>query len=147
MARITLQFPDDVFLFSTEIAVRLSDVNAGNHLGNDKLVTMISEARDHFFVHHGFVEDNLSPIHTLVTDQVIVYRAESRGREVLRFEVGLTDFNKYGGDFVYRISRATDGKRIADAKTGFVFFDTKTGRVLPMPDRFRTQFPNAQTVS
>lgn len=137
MARITLQYPDQLFIFSTLLPVRVSDVNAGNHLGNDKMATLISEARDAFWVQRmGFNEDSGSIVNTLVTDQVIVYRAESRVREVLRFEVGITELNKYGGDFIYRITREPDGKPIADAKTGFVFFDKHTGKVVPIPDWF-----------
>lgn len=146
MARVTLQYPDALFTFSVVLPVRLSDVNAANHLGNDKMATMISEARDAFFVAHGLREGMDNALNTVVTDQVIVYRAESRPRDRLRFDIGLTDLNKYGADVIYRVTRESDALRIADAKTGFVFFESKPGRIALMPDWFRTQFPGAAGV-
>lgn len=45
MARVRLSFPDDAFSFTTEMPVRITDVNGANHLGNDALISMLSEAR------------------------------------------------------------------------------------------------------
>lgn len=146
MARIQLQYPDALFTFSIVLPVRQSDVNAANHLGNDKMATMISEARDAFFIRHGLREAADNTLNTVLTDQVIVYRAESRARDPLRFDIGITDLNKYGGDVIYRVTRETDGRRIADAKTGFVFFLQQQGRIAAMPDWFSAQFRDAARV-
>jgi acyl-CoA thioesterase FadM len=45
MARIKLHLPT-IIHFSTEIPVRITDVNYGGHLGNDALLWFIHEARD-----------------------------------------------------------------------------------------------------
>jgi acyl-CoA thioesterase FadM len=71
-----------------------------------------------------------------------VYRAEARARDRLQFEVGVMDFNQYGGDIIFRITRVQDGALIALAKYGFVFFDYQNSRVMAMPDDFRAKFPN-----
>ncbi|WP_429272995.1 hypothetical protein [Paraburkholderia sp. EB58] len=48
MARIQLQFPEDQFYYSTHLTVRVTDINGANHLGNDSMVSMISEAHARF---------------------------------------------------------------------------------------------------
>ena len=44
MARISIELPEQ-FPFSTELEVRVSDLNYGNHLGNDQALGLIHEAR------------------------------------------------------------------------------------------------------
>ena len=47
MARVKLQLPAN-FLFSTEIPIRISDINYGGHLGNDAVLSIVHEARIQF---------------------------------------------------------------------------------------------------
>jgi acyl-CoA thioesterase FadM len=82
----------------------------------------------------------------IVTDLATIYRAEAYRRDELLFDVGVMDFNKYGGDLIYRVTRPRDQKLIAMAKTGFVFYDYKAGRVCPMPDDFRARFERVNRV-
>ena len=70
-----------------------------------------------------------------------MYRAESHSRDQLLFEVGVMDFNRYGGDIIFRITRPADDTLIALAKSGFVFFDYLAGKVTQMPEDFRSKFP------
>lgn len=50
------------------------------------------------------------------------------------------DFNKYGGDITFRITRPKDQAQVAMAKSGFVFFDYIRKRVVPMPEAFYRKF-------
>lgn len=143
MARLYLQFPDDQFFYTTQMAVRVTDINAGNHLGNDSMISMISEARARFLNDYGVPETGRDGIGIIVTDLATVYRAEAHAHDQLLFEVGLTDFNKYGGDFIFRITRPADGTLVAMAKQGFVFFNYKLGEVMPMAEEFGSLFPTA----
>jgi len=147
MARIQLQFPEDQFYYATHLTVRVTDINGANHLGNDSMISMISEARARFLFDAG-IED-LKGAHTsiIVTDLATTYRAEAYARDQLCFEVGIMDFNKYGGDIIFRITRPTDGTLIAMAKSGFVFFDYEEKKVVPMPQAFRDKFPSANALS
>ena len=40
MARIKLDMPDN-YIFSTELPVRISDINYGGHLSNDAMLSML----------------------------------------------------------------------------------------------------------
>ena len=140
MARIKLAFPDDVFCFETKMPVRITDINGANHLGNDALISMLSEARAQFLVSYGLQEAGNDGVGIIVTDLATMYQSESFFPEMLRFEVGLMDFNNYGGDFVFRVTKAESGQPVALAKYGFVFFDYRQKQVAPMPEAFRSRF-------
>jgi acyl-CoA thioesterase FadM len=141
MARIKLQFPDDKFCYSTELTVRITDINGANHLGNDSMISMISEARARFLFDFGVEESADDQI--IVTDLATTYLAEAYARDELRFEIGVMDFNRYGGDIIFRITRPADATLIAMAKSGFVFFDYVDKEVVPMPEPFAARFPKA----
>ncbi|NWN91816.1 thioesterase family protein [Marinobacter adhaerens] len=147
MARVKLAFPDDVFVFSTKMPVRITDINGANHLGNDALISMLSEARAQFMVQMGLQEQIADGVIIVVTDLATMYQSESFYPEILRFEVGTTDLNKYGGDYVFRVTKADSGQPVALAKYGFVFLDVHQKKVVEMPDYVREQLTNATAVS
>lgn len=146
MARLQLNFPEDQWYYSTPLTVRVTDINAGNHLGNDSMISMISEARARFLFEFGVSETERDGNGIIVTDLATTYRAEAHARDQLLFEVGVMDFNKYGGDIIFRITRPQDRTLVAMAKSGFVFFNYKTSQVVAMPDEFRAKFDRVNWV-
>ncbi|EQM78428.1 thioesterase family protein [Pseudomonas stutzeri] len=146
MARLTLQFPEDQFCFSTQLTVRITDINAGNHLANDSMISMISEARARFLFAYGIAETSKDGSGIIVTDLATTYKAEAHARDALLFEVGVMDFNPYGGDITFRITRPADGTLIAMAKSGFVFYNYLESRVVRMPVEFEAKFPKVNRI-
>jgi acyl-CoA thioesterase FadM len=147
MARLQLDFPEDQFRYTTSITVRSTDVNFANHVGNDAMISLVSEARSRFLFACGVPEAAPGAIGILITDLATVYRAEAHARDALCFEVGVMDLNRYGGDITFRITRPQDGTLVALAKQGFVFYDYGARQVAPMPDAFRARFAPAATSS
>lgn len=146
MARLYLDFPEDQYYYSTLLTVRVTDINAANHLGNDSMISMISEARARFLFEFGVAETERDGTGIIVTDLATTYRAEARAHDQLLFEVGVMDFNKYGGDLIFRITRPKDKRLIAMAKSGFVFFNYKTSQVVVMSEDFRNKFPRVNWI-
>jgi acyl-CoA thioesterase FadM len=146
MARLQLHFPEDQFHYSTPMTVRVTDINAANHLSNESMISMISEARARFLFEYGVAETERDGTGIIVTDLAATYRAEAYARDQLLFEVGVMDFNKYGGDITFRITRPRDKTLIAMAKSGFVFFNYKTSQVVAMPEDFRNKFDRVNWV-
>lgn len=146
MARLNLVFPEDQFYFTTQLTVRITDINAGRHLANDSMISMISEARARFLYQFGIEEVTVNGTGIIVTDLATTYRREAFARDKLTFEVGLMDLNRYGGDIIFRITKAENGDLVALAKSGFVFYDFATGKVAPMPDDFRVRFPGVNSL-
>ena len=146
MARLKLHFPEDQYYYSTPLTVRVTDINGANHLGNDSMISMISEARARFLFEFGVAETERDGTGIIVTDLATTYRTEAHARDQLLFEVGVMDFNKYGGDITFRITRPKDKSLVAMAKSGFVFYNYKTSQVVAMPEDFRNKFDRVNWV-
>jgi acyl-CoA thioester hydrolase len=136
MARLTIDLPEKN-LFSTEIAVRVTDLNYGGHLGNDTVLTLIQEARVQFYRQIGFeselrFEGNIGQI---ISDAAVVYKSESFLGDVLVFTLGIRDMNKYGFDMICQIVNKATSKEVARVKTGIVCFDYSTRKVVRIPQR------------
>ena len=134
MPRVELDFPEETFTFHTTLSVRFDDINIGHHLGNDRLVSMLGEARSQFLADRGIAEVGSPGV--IVADLVVTYRAEARLRDRLRFDIGIGERHKYGGQLAYRVVREEDGVLVALAATGLLFFDYEEGRVTAPPEAF-----------
>lgn len=146
MARLKLDFPEEQYCYTTPLTVRVTDINGANHLGNDSMISMISEARARFLFEFGVAEQERDGTGIIVTDLATTYRAEAHARDQLLFEVGVMDFNKYGGDITFRITRPKDKTLIAMAKSGFVFYNYRSSEVVAMSDEFRSKFPRTNWI-
>ncbi len=139
MARVKLRLPDS-FLFSTDIRVRISDINYGGHLGNDSLLSLLHEARVRFLAQYGLTELGIYGASLITADAVVVYRSEAFQGEVLKVEMALGGFNRYGCDFLYRLTETASGREVARAKIGMVFFDYQRRRLRRLPEPFYALF-------
>ncbi len=138
MARIKLDMPDN-YLFSTELDVRISDINYGGHLGNDAVLSMVHEARLRFLKHYHYTEMDVEGSSIIMTDSAIVYKAEGFYGDRVQVDVTVADFNKYGCDIYYLLSNKDTAVEIAHAKTGIVFFDYGERKVQTVPEGFRNK--------
>ncbi|MEK6565270.1 MAG: thioesterase family protein [Bacteroidota bacterium] len=136
MPRAKLDLPSK-FHFSTEIPLRIGDVNYNNHLGNDTVLSLIHEARVRFWNKHGYTELNIEGVGTIMSDAVIVYKSEAFYGDVLTIDVAVADLQRVGFDFVYLLTNKKSGKEVARAKTGIVFFDYDKRKIADMPEKFR----------
>ena len=139
MARIELNLPES-FSFSTDVCVRIGDINYGNHLGNDALLSLVHEARLQFLQSRGFSELDIDGCGLILTDAVIVYKSQGFHGDLLTIFAAVGDFNKYGCDFFYKVIRKSGGKEVARAKTGIVFFDYNRQKMVPVPAAFLNAF-------
>jgi acyl-CoA thioester hydrolase len=136
MARIAIDLPEQ-FLFSTDLPVRISDINYGGHLGHDALVSLTHEARVRFLRAHGFTELDIEGFGLVMVDLLVLYKAEAFYGDIMTCEVAVRDFTSYGCDIVYRIASKERNTEIARAKTGVVIYDYNTRKVVEVPERFK----------
>jgi YbgC/YbaW family acyl-CoA thioester hydrolase len=138
MARIEIQLPEK-FSFHTDIVIRVSDLNYGNHVGNDSVLTLMQEARTLFYRTLGFESEVKleGPVGQIVTDAAIVYKAESFLGDILHIEIAVDEMSKYGFDLFYRITNKATGKEVARGKTGIVCFDYQRRKIAVIPDILR----------
>jgi acyl-CoA thioester hydrolase len=125
-----------IYAFTTELDIRIQDINIANHVGHDTFISLLHEARVRFLHHLGYTEADIEGRAILVSDLAVVYKAQARHRDRLRCEIAAGEFNKYGCDIFYRMTRARDNTLILEAKTGIVFFNYLENKVTRMPRAF-----------
>lgn len=135
MARLTLDMPEN-YLFSTEIPIRINDINYGGHLGNDSMLALIQEARVRFLKYYHYTELNIEGLGLVIADTAILYKAEGFYGDLLQIDIALGDFNKYGCDIFYLVSNKQTAVEVAHVKTGIVFFDYQKRKIQAAPQGF-----------
>ena len=139
MSRIKIDTPD-TFHFSCTIQVRVTDLNYGNHLGNDSLLGMVHESRVQFIRHQGFTNElDFFGVGLIMADSAIVYKSEGFLGDSLTISVAITEIGKLGFDLVYQIKNQHD-KLVAIAKTGMVCFDYTVRKITAVPEELATRF-------
>jgi len=135
MARVKIILPEH-FTFSCSIPVRVTDINYGGHLGNDKLLSLLHEARLQFLAHLGCSELNAFGAGLIMTDVAIIYKNEGHYGDMLQVEMAANDLSTRGFDLYYRIYCERQGQRvdIAHAKTGLLCFDYQQRKIATVPE-------------
>ncbi len=139
MARIKITLPE-IFPFYTEMPVRITDLNAVKHLGNVEIMGFIHEARMRFLAQYGFTEIDVFGAGLIQYDAAVVFKSQAFYGDVIKVEVSVGDFSSTGCDFFFRLAHSDSGKEIARAKTHLVFFDYRTQKKLPVPEKFKSLF-------
>jgi 4-hydroxybenzoyl-CoA thioesterase len=135
MPRIKFDLPDK-FHFSTEIPVRIGDINYNDHLGNDAVLSLAHEARMRFFRKHGWTELDIDGVGIIMADAAIMFKAEAFYGDTLIVEVAVGEISDLGCDLFYRFTNSENRKEIARVKTGIVFFDYKSRKPVACPSHF-----------
>ena len=137
MARVEIALPER-FAFATELAIRVSDLNYGGHLGNDRVLTLAHEVRVLWLRSHGLSElDVGGGVGLILADAAVIYRAEGRLGQVLRAELGACEVRTRSFELVYRLADAGTGQEVALAKTGVLCFDYGARKVVSLPAALR----------
>mgnify|MGYP006246368477 CR=1 FL=1 len=139
MARVKIELPER-YIFSTEITLRITDMNYGNHLANDKVLSLVHEARVQFFRNLGISEMDIGDgISIIQSDAAIQYKSEGFYGDVIRVEIAVGEFSRVGFDILYHLTKVADGATLAIAKTGIVCFDYKQKKMVGVPESFKAK--------
>lgn len=135
MGRIKIELAERL-IFSTELQIRVTDLNYGNHLGNHALLGLLHEARVLFYGSLGFPDErNVFGTGLIMADTAIQYKAEGFLGDRLKIEIGIMDITRLGYDLCYRVTNQ-NGVEVALAKTGMVCFNYEVRKVAPVPEAF-----------
>ena len=135
MARVQIELPP-TWLYRVRLTVRVTDVNYGGHLGNDRVLGLVHEARVRWLASLGLSEKDVGGPGLIMADAALVFRGEAFLGDELEVELGATDVRRSGFGLVYRLRRVGDGADIALAATGMVCFDYGARRVARVPEPF-----------
>ncbi len=132
--RVKIKFPAHSPLASMHIPVRIGDINYGNHVGNDAILSILHEARMQFIAGAGHTEIRLGNHGLIMGDVMIAYRGEAFYGDQLLVELYVDELTARSFDFLYRVSTTRAGKQvvIAEAKTGMICYDYSAKRIVEM---------------
>jgi acyl-CoA thioesterase FadM len=102
----------------------------------------MQEARTLFYRSMGFESEVKleGSVGQIVSDALIVYKSESFLGDILKIQIAVTDFNKYGFDLVYLVTNKETGREVARGKTGIVCFDYEKRKVASVPTPLSAKF-------
>jgi acyl-CoA thioester hydrolase len=135
MARIKIDLPS-TFPFYTAIPIRITDLNYGNHVGNDTVLSLLHEARMRFLQHAGYSEMNFAGAGMIMSDVAIQFKTELFYGDTVIASVAAGEFSKAGFEFYYKLEKEDNGKKIlvATAKTGMVCYDYGKKKIVTVPE-------------
>ena len=135
MARIKIELPEQ-FTFTTTIPIRITDLNYGNHVGNDTILSMIHEARVQFLQQLGYGELNLAGVGLIMSDVAIEFKSELFYGDAVIASVVAGDLTKISFDLYYKLEKkiGETTQLVAVAKTGMVCYDYGKKKVTAIPE-------------
>jgi acyl-CoA thioester hydrolase len=138
MARVTIDMPE-TFSFSCIIPVRITDVNYGNHVGNDAILSIIHEARMQFLKSHGYTELDLAGAGTIMADVAIQFKSEAFYGDQLLVSVVAGEISKIGFDLYYKLETISpeNKKVVANAKSGMICYDYTNKKIVSVPEEVK----------
>lgn len=134
MSRIKLALPSS-FSFTCLVPVRISDINYGNHVGNDAILSIIHEARMQYLRNLGYTELNFGGIGMIMADVAIEFKAELFYGETVIVSVAVEEISRIGFSLVYKLEKQTGDKivLVAAAKTGMLCYDYAAKKIVSVP--------------
>jgi acyl-CoA thioester hydrolase len=134
MAKISIDIPAS-FSFTTNIPVRITDINYGGHLGNDAFLSLIHEARMQYLKNYGLSELDFAGIGLIMRDAGIEFRDELFYGDIVIASVIATEFTKASFEIYYKLEKEVDGtkKLVAIAKTGMIGYDYSKKKIAALP--------------
>jgi len=126
------------FRFSTEMDIRISDINYGGHLGNDRYLSIFQDARLRYLKQFGYSEMDIGENTSLIMKQAhIDFKAEAFWADRLMVYVRISKIKPLKFIMEYLLVKADDPtKIIATGYTEMVGFDYQNRNVKKLPGKF-----------
>ena len=137
MARVKITVPSKR-IFSADIPVRITDINYGNHLGNDALVSLLHEVRMQWLASGNYSELDIDGAGLIMSDLAVEFKKEAFYGDLLTVGVAVSEIQKISFELYYEVTTVREGSKllIANAKTGMVCYDYAAKKVTPLPEGF-----------
>ena len=141
MERIKLVLPE-VFIFSTEMKIRVTDLNYGGHVGNDRFLALLQEARMDFLAFYGYSELNVEGVGLIMRDAAIEFKKELHYGNIIQIDVSIAGVDAMGFDIFYKIfiKEGNDLTLSATAKTGMLCYNYALKKLAPIPAKALEKF-------
>ncbi len=138
MGRLKIEMPSQQ-LASVTIPVRISDINYGNHVGNDAFVSIIHEARLQWLIKNNYTELNFAGTSLIMSEIAIEFKNESFYGDTINITIYVGEISRVSFELFYTLSTQRDSMDflLANAKTGMVCYNYETKKTVSIPDEIK----------
>jgi acyl-CoA thioester hydrolase len=138
MARIKLSLPDNMKQVCS-LPVRITEINYGGHLGNDRILALAQEARVLWLAQYGYGELQIEGLGLIMADAAIEFKSEVFYGDTLEVWMGTAGASAVSFDLYYELRKKTaQGYQVAAlVKTGMVCFDYQRKKPALIPAAVR----------
>lgn len=139
MARLKIELPSKP-ISSFHIPVRITDINYGNHVGNNSIVEIIHEARVQFLKQYNFSEMDVAGASLIMSELCVEFKNEAFYNDLLEVRMFSGEITRVSFELFYEISviRNETSVIIALAKTGMVCYNYQIKKIESVPDELRS---------
>jgi YbgC/YbaW family acyl-CoA thioester hydrolase len=134
MARMKIDMPRQ-WVYHTEIEVRVTDLNYGDHLANQNFLAYAQEARVRFFATYGLKELDFGGVELMQADAAITYKCEGHLGDMVHIDVAIEQTGGSSFNVFYHFTNATKGKLMAEVRTAIVCYDKEKAKAVRIPQR------------
>jgi acyl-CoA thioester hydrolase len=140
MSRIKIDLPDS-FAFSTGLSVQITDLNYGAHVGNDKVLSFLHEARVRYLQSFGYTEFNLEGIGLIMADAALVFKNEIFYGDQLLISIQPAEFSRVGFELIYKIEKKSEEPLLsmAYAKTTMICYNYDLKKIVTLPQSVKNK--------
>ncbi len=134
MSKSKIEFDSNKILFEFKTRVRIDDINYGNHLGHDKLISIIHDSRMNYFNRYEISEmmPNIS-LGIIIVNLNIDYINQAKFNDFLSVYIASGEIKNSSFELLYKITNS-ENKLIGLCSTTLVCFDTNRNRPIKMPN-------------
>lgn len=139
--RVKLALPDSEPIHESSYTLGVADMNYGNHLGNDRVLTLAHEARLRYMRSIDCDELYFFDSALIMTDAMVQYKGQGFMGDQLTFKLWLENANEIGFDFFTQIHhRDNPKKEVARIKCAMLFYNYDEEKRQRAPQKFRDLF-------
>ncbi|MEO7263843.1 MAG: thioesterase family protein [Ferruginibacter sp.] len=144
MARIKIDIPVEI-LCVIDIPVRISDINYGNHVGNDALVSIVQEARVQMLQRAGYKNElEIEGVGLIMAGLAMEYKKEAFYGDVLQIAISVNDITAVSFNLFFKINAQRNEQMIfvAKAKSEMVCYDYTIKKIAGIPSGLKIFLEN-----
>lgn len=149
MERVKLDFPAEALIHRHPLAVRVTDMNYGRHLGHDALVSLLHEARLQAFLALDLPEWNMAGYQSIVADLAVQYHNEAHCPDMLVVDTAVPAPQGKALTVYHRVckqaSEQASEQVVATARLNILLIDPALGRPVAVPDAVTQALSGAQS--
>jgi len=121
--------------------IRISDINYGGHMGNDRALSLFQDARLDYLDKFGLSEKDIGDGNGIILTQAhIDFKREVFLNDELNATVRIDNLRSRSFEMHYEFMRESDKKVVFQGLTVFVCYDYKNRKPVALPENFSQKF-------